>query len=703
MEGDILSRSLELNEKIKLKISEFPLFKEVEARVRDLQSLIELQRKVLAGENVCTKVRNIETVKKAAVVENLEAISNIEPIRDEAEFERFLFESVTNAEPTLESKTETLVEQLDLNPKGDSPNQSDEEMDEENDIYNKPIDFKSLFELNSKLDEEMDEYEDLFKKRKRRERKPKVKKKSRIEESNDIVVDQSNSGKGLILVETISDGHRLEKSKNKDPNRKEYVDRVLPETLKVVKLPVSEPISSGVQKQSNRNANVDSSNSLSQKNVKRTVPTKKSTSSNLLQKWANEAANEDEIFNNALKFIMNAPPLSPTKPTPAISSFFEIENRISGRRTSLPTESNGLAYRFSPTDTLNATFDARIGRYMVRNMNSNISITSVDAPLPKFKKISKEEAQRKLQSVKVQLDQKGEYQDEKIPPKSYSTQKRNSYPRGYDLSCTTEHAAHEDEVVVASGQLNSPKQDKPRSTSVQPSQSHSSDLTRFKCSSRPSSQHYPPPFRSKGNPSVSRHENRKTKEPSWDYFKKNEEREKDAVADEEIAFITDILNIDSGKIAKKEEALHLLQSYVKSKRLGFTNPAKRLFTKTLDFEYFHEEYECIYCGEQKRLTTDHVIPVSRKGKIKVKSCSTCNSSKADQSLIEWVESSRKSGRIKLAPTLYQFLLCTKNHQLLELAIADISKFATFEEKRDYFVKHCLPEWNDLLPKEELLF
>lgn len=60
------------------------------------------------------------------------------------------------------------------------------------------------------------------------------------------------------------------------------------------------------------------------------------------------------------------------------------------------------------------------------------------------------------------------------------------------------------------------------------------------------------------------------------------------------------------------------------------------------------EYRCAYCGEEKPLTQDHVIPISRNGRHDkdnvVPACRSCNSSKKERLLDEWKERPNKITR-----------------------------------------------------------
>ena len=52
-------------------------------------------------------------------------------------------------------------------------------------------------------------------------------------------------------------------------------------------------------------------------------------------------------------------------------------------------------------------------------------------------------------------------------------------------------------------------------------------------------------------------------------------------------------------------------------------------------------YRCINCGTHKTLSIDHIVPVSKGGGNEIKNlqtlCTTCNSSKGNKSMTEWLE------------------------------------------------------------------
>ena len=93
---------------------------------------------------------------------------------------------------------------------------------------------------------------------------------------------------------------------------------------------------------------------------------------------------------------------------------------------------------------------------------------------------------------------------------------------------------------------------------------------------------------------------------------------------------------------------------IRKKNWAKNNPEKiraqterRRIRKLQNKEYLITEKEykklysqpCVYCGSKKRITMDHVIPVSRGGTHGignlVSACLSCNSSKRDKTIMEW--------------------------------------------------------------------
>lgn len=74
---------------------------------------------------------------------------------------------------------------------------------------------------------------------------------------------------------------------------------------------------------------------------------------------------------------------------------------------------------------------------------------------------------------------------------------------------------------------------------------------------------------------------------------------------------------------------------------------RRRIRKLENLEYFISDKEliklyrspCIYCGSTKRITLDHIIPISRGGTHGIgniaAACISCNSSKRDKTITEW--------------------------------------------------------------------
>ncbi|KAJ3255264.1 hypothetical protein HK103_006400 [Boothiomyces macroporosus] len=695
MDSEILQQCLEINNQMKEQIDAFPLFKEVESRVRELQKLVELQKKMIVGEP-------------------------------------------PNAHSPLEA--DTLTDRAGEPAKIDSPIDTDipdqiddlEGSESEDDYYSRPIDFKSLFELSSKLEEEKDEYQDMFKKKKRKNVKVDLEKQSKKgrKESEEMKLEKPKSDYEELPCELLANIAKKKESVQK-ANVENQVQKASVKNIETIQTPREEPpiqkannieqparekstmqAEALVQKHSVNKADFivqDKSiytarNSLlipsekvnhfeqylgqrkfakiakdnhkvldkptvGQHDFKQdTVSYLKEKSKNMLEKWAQKLSS-NEYSNGEITRTLD------TKTKPKISAYFGTiprKNTNDKYQSKEKTESKLLAYLDPPAAMRPTRIKPPIKKQAKEKLMAEPIeiIDSDDDPLPTFKKMTKREPQIVTKSYSSKTK---DYSNDQFSKHQSETFGQSRY---YDQDPGTSALEYGDENIL---------------------------IRRYSAGEQHMIYQY---NRQKSKPptlSNLKHERNRSREPAWGYFKKKETKQDEFIEDEPITFITDLLNIDYEKVEKKEEALSLLQSYVKAQSIEFKNPINRVYTKPLELEFFNEEYECIYCGEQKRLTTDHVIPTTRKGTVKVKSCSTCNSSKGDQNLIEWIEYNRKTGKISLAPTLYQFLLCTKNHLLLELVIADVSRFRTFEEKRDYFVKECLPEWNDLLPKDELLF
>jgi len=82
-------------------------------------------------------------------------------------------------------------------------------------------------------------------------------------------------------------------------------------------------------------------------------------------------------------------------------------------------------------------------------------------------------------------------------------------------------------------------------------------------------------------------------------------------------------------------------------------------------EYLHEHEklnECIYCGSKGKLTVEHILPRCRGGPNTpdnaVMVCQSCNSSKGDKRLYEWVGLKQKDRIPRIAEGKYLKLLYT---------------------------------------------
>ena len=76
-------------------------------------------------------------------------------------------------------------------------------------------------------------------------------------------------------------------------------------------------------------------------------------------------------------------------------------------------------------------------------------------------------------------------------------------------------------------------------------------------------------------------------------------------------------------------------------RTGFTRPHPREWSALRAEVFARDDFTCRYCGSRGgRLECDHVVPVSRGGSHDlsnlVTACFTCNRSKRDKTVEEWL-------------------------------------------------------------------
>lgn len=92
--------------------------------------------------------------------------------------------------------------------------------------------------------------------------------------------------------------------------------------------------------------------------------------------------------------------------------------------------------------------------------------------------------------------------------------------------------------------------------------------------------------------------------------------------------------------------------------------------------------QCVYCGSSTDLTTDHLIPLSRGGNSiadnAVLACKTCNASKGDKGVFEWLGLKEKDRLHRLVAGKY----------LKQLAVLH-EKAGTLETSKADIVKLCL--------------
>lgn len=92
--------------------------------------------------------------------------------------------------------------------------------------------------------------------------------------------------------------------------------------------------------------------------------------------------------------------------------------------------------------------------------------------------------------------------------------------------------------------------------------------------------------------------------------------------------------------------------------------------------------ECVFCGSTQDLTTDHLIPINRGGDDSadnlVLSCKTCNSSRGDKGVFEWLGLKKKDELHRLVAGKYlkQLLLIHEFAHSLEITKNQIGQLCT---------------------------
>ena len=90
-----------------------------------------------------------------------------------------------------------------------------------------------------------------------------------------------------------------------------------------------------------------------------------------------------------------------------------------------------------------------------------------------------------------------------------------------------------------------------------------------------------------------------------------------------------------------------------------------------------QEDVCIYCGEKRALTLEHILPRSRGGPDVADNavfvCQTCNSSKGDKRLYEWVGLKNRYNVPRIAEGKYLKLLHRLHKRNGTLNLSDVAQ------------------------------
>lgn len=86
---------------------------------------------------------------------------------------------------------------------------------------------------------------------------------------------------------------------------------------------------------------------------------------------------------------------------------------------------------------------------------------------------------------------------------------------------------------------------------------------------------------------------------------------------------------------------------------------------------------CIYCGKKKELTLEHILPRSRGGPDTTDNavfvCKSCNSSKGDNRLYEWLGLENRYKVPRIAEGKYLKLLYSLHEKSRTLKVSDVSE------------------------------
>ena len=90
-------------------------------------------------------------------------------------------------------------------------------------------------------------------------------------------------------------------------------------------------------------------------------------------------------------------------------------------------------------------------------------------------------------------------------------------------------------------------------------------------------------------------------------------------------------------------------------------------------------HECVFCGSRENLSTDHLIPKNRGGDDSadnlVQACKTCNSSRGDKGVFEWLglKEKDKLHRLVAGKYLKQLMKVHEQRGTLDIGIDQLQK------------------------------
>jgi len=121
--------------------------------------------------------------------------------------------------------------------------------------------------------------------------------------------------------------------------------------------------------------------------------------------------------------------------------------------------------------------------------------------------------------------------------------------------------------------------------------------------------------------------------------------------------IQDEILYEYAKLISRSAYGNLERAFITDRYLKLKNESIRISDTIREWEREQTlPKECVYCGAKEDLSTDHLIPKNRGGDDTadnlVLACKTCNSSKGDKGVFEWLGLKKKDNLHRLVAGKY---------------------------------------------------